>query len=147
MGYDIDDDHHGAGGRPLLTPRLTPEPARVVPPAAAQPLLYAIVSFEAFENSRRHGFWEGVDPNDVTVQLSKLALIMSEAGEAVEAVRDDWTKPSVKAVGHTVLAEELADIVIRCADFAGAMGIDLAQAIITKHQYNASRPHKHGRKA
>lgn len=40
---------------------------------------------------------------------------------------------------------ELADIIIRVADFAGWKGIDLEAAIAKKHAYNVTRPHKHGR--
>lgn len=40
---------------------------------------------------------------------------------------------------------ELADIVIRVGDLAGALGIDLDAAVQRKHAYNVGRPHKHGR--
>lgn len=40
---------------------------------------------------------------------------------------------------------ELADIIIRVADLAGAEGIDLDAAVQRKHAYNVGRPHKHGR--
>jgi len=41
---------------------------------------------------------------------------------------------------------ELADIVIRVMDFCGYAGIDLESAIIQKHEYNVTRPYKHGGK-
>jgi hypothetical protein len=41
---------------------------------------------------------------------------------------------------------EIADAVIRCFDLADAMGIDLAAAIKLKHEYNKSRPMRHGGK-
>jgi hypothetical protein len=41
---------------------------------------------------------------------------------------------------------ELADAVIRCFDLAEAMKIDLPALIELKHQYNKSRPFKHGNK-
>jgi NTP pyrophosphatase (non-canonical NTP hydrolase) len=41
---------------------------------------------------------------------------------------------------------ELADVVIRCMDTAEALGIDLQSAILQKHRYNATRPHRHGNK-
>lgn len=43
------------------------------------------------------------------------------------------------------LPSELADIVIRCADFAGEHNIDLQHAINEKMRYNATRTHKHGK--
>jgi len=44
------------------------------------------------------------------------------------------------------LPSELADIVIRVYDLAGALGIDLDAAIEVKHQYNVGRPYRHGGK-
>jgi hypothetical protein len=52
-------------------------------------------------------------------------------------------KPISKPEGFGV---ELADAVIRIADLAYLTGIDLETLIREKHQYNATRPFKHGRK-
>lgn len=41
---------------------------------------------------------------------------------------------------------EIADIVIRCLDFAGEHGIDLAEVIREKLEYNATRARMHGKK-
>lgn len=41
---------------------------------------------------------------------------------------------------------ELADIFIRLMDHAEELGIDLAEIIRIKLEYNATRPHKHGKK-
>lgn len=40
---------------------------------------------------------------------------------------------------------ELADIVLRIADWCDHNNIDLADAITQKHEYNKKRPPKHGR--
>ena len=40
---------------------------------------------------------------------------------------------------------ELADVVIRCMDMAEFYGIDLEEAIKEKHQFNKTRPYKHGK--
>jgi len=77
------------------------------------------------------------------------ALIHSEIAEATEQVREgasafyanpqDRKKPEGEAV-------ELADAVIRIADYFGKKGWDLERVIKKKMAYNASRPHRHGGK-
>lgn len=42
---------------------------------------------------------------------------------------------------------ELADAVIRVLDLAGALGVDLESAMLAKHDYNKSRPYRHGKHA
>lgn len=46
----------------------------------------------------------------------------------------------------TCIEEELADILIRALDMAGRLDINIEQALYAKHDYNATRPHRHGGK-
>ena len=46
----------------------------------------------------------------------------------------------------TCLEEEMADIIIRALDSCRKLGVDIESAIETKHEYNKSRPHRHGGK-
>ncbi len=86
--------------------------------------------------------------------LARLAMIGSEVGEAVDAVRaSDVNVPkfsimldSRELVG-TEHGSELADIVIRTMDLATYMGIDLATEIEAKHAFNLTRPQRHGKLA
>lgn len=41
---------------------------------------------------------------------------------------------------------ELADCIIRILDFCGKEKIDIEEAIKIKHEYNKTRPYKHGKK-
>ena len=44
------------------------------------------------------------------------------------------------------VAIELADCIIRILDYCGAQGIDVDEATRIKHEYNKSRPYRHGGK-
>lgn len=78
----------------------------------------------------------------------KLMLIVGEVAEAHEELRsnDDphhvYYRDDGKPEGFKF---ELADVFIRLADLAGALGIDLGAAVAEKHAFNQTRPSKHGR--
>jgi NTP pyrophosphatase (non-canonical NTP hydrolase) len=83
-------------------------------------------------------------PVEVTAQL---ALVVTEAAEAIECVRDgDYgARVSVEKPGKPEgLPSELADIVIRVGQLAHAMGIDLDEAVEIKMAHNAICVHRHG---
>lgn len=98
---------------------------------------------ECWQISEDHGFHNvGQSVGD------KLMLIVSEAAEALEDHRDGhecdevWFKDGHKPCG---IPTEVADIVIRCLDFAECYGFDLDGAIKQKMEFNRGRPHLHGR--
>ena len=99
--------------------------------------------------ARRSGFYDDEDPNNARDIASRLMLIVSEISEALEEVRANkpdyyYDFETKKAKG---LAVELADAIIRIADFAEWRGIDLGPVILKKQEYNETRPYKHGGKA
>lgn len=98
------------------------------------------VARECYNIARDHGFHDGQDPFDVTVGLSKLALMCEEIGEASHALRNP-SDPDED------LGTELADIVIRVMDMAWSRGIDLGGTITAKMEKNRSRPYMHGKLA
>lgn len=67
---------------------------------------------------------------------SKLALITTEVAECTEALRKG---------DYGNLHEEMADIVIRVLDLAGARNIDLEKIILDKVEKNESRSYLHGK--
>ena len=99
------------------------------------------------DNSKAHGWWDGTNHNIP----EKLALIHSEVSEALEAYRvslDLGDLASYPLDGNKPIgfASELADILIRVFDLAGYLGIDLTYAVQMKHNYNITRPYRHGNK-
>jgi len=87
--------------------------------------------------SKAAGWWDGVDVNDKNVYGAKIALIHSEASESLEGDRKHLMDDHLP---HRKMAEvELADIVIRVCDLAGAKGFDLGGAIAEKLEYNRTR--------
>jgi NTP pyrophosphatase (non-canonical NTP hydrolase) len=138
---------------------------------------------EAHENSKAHGFYDdeeiiarSLSPDSYMairrrLILARLAMIASEVGEAVDAVRasdvnsivftvtvpvTDWIPPSndpdftaihTRDLHGTALGSELADIVIRTMDLATYMRIDLTSEIQAKMAKNSLREHRHGKLA
>lgn len=77
-----------------------------------------------------------------------IALIHSELSEALEDYRNGHAPHHIyfekdKPCGIPI---ELADAVIRIAQYCGSTGIDLNNAVTVKIGYNRTRPHRHGGK-
>jgi len=102
---------------------------------------------EAHRVATSKGWHAGADWTDPQRQLAGLMLIATEIAEAAECVRVGHLSPMQGAGGKPEgLPSELADVVIRLGDFAGAMGIDLEAAVIEKQAFNRTRSHRHGGK-
>lgn len=88
---------------------------------------------EAHDTAIDKGWW--IYPR---TDLEIHALIHTEVAEATQAVRSG-------ASAHAHL-EELADVIIRIADFCGERNWDLSEAVDLKLAANKLRPFRHGGK-
>ena len=105
------------------------------------------------------GFHEDrpTDPTNLAQwQGNKLLLIVSEVVEAHDEIRNgraaDETYYATIPEQHPFapfkpegVPSEIADVVIRCFDFAGTEGFDLGNIILEKLRFNSGRPYRHGK--
>ncbi len=95
--------------------------------------------------AKEKGWWEAPERSFLEIA----ALIHSEISEAVEEWRGGeipqrhWSYVDGQPTGVII---ELADAVIRIMDYCERKGYDLETAIAQKHEYNKTRPYKHGGK-
>lgn len=128
------------------------------------------ITKDIHENAIAHGWWdEERSFGDI------IALCHSELSEALEEYRDGKSnvyydcrvdehdkdcicEPENPGCGYSSdkcgeksekpegIAVELADCIIRIFDYCGKMGIDIEKIIKLKHEYNKTRPYRHGNK-
>ena len=105
---------------------------------------------KAHQNAKEKGFWQDYRALECfrchgkqtykralnNAMGNRLMLIVSEVGEALEALRQD---------DQDGFKEELADVAIRLGDLCGGLGIDLEAEIIKKMEKNKDRPSLHGK--
>lgn len=96
---------------------------------------------QVYMNAVDKGWYSGPERSDGDF----VALIHAEVSEVLESFRDG-NPESQKVPPYTEMEEELADVVIRCMDYAQARGLDLGGAIVAKFKYNKTRPYRHGGK-
>lgn len=115
------------------------------------------------ENAVTHGWWE-----EERGLPEVLMLCVSELAEALEEYRsgrpmlyfpcnaggvcceEDGSAHYAPCLAQSKkpegVAVELADCIIRILDYCGHAGIDIEEAIRIKHEYDKTRPYRHGGK-
>ncbi len=107
------------------------------------------------QNAVEHGWWK-----EERCFGEIIALCHSELSEALEEYRKgnqpdelyysdkqgtlyQFSNGELKPEG---IPAELADCIIRILDYCGKENIDIGEAIRIKHEYNKTRPYRHGGK-
>jgi NTP pyrophosphatase (non-canonical NTP hydrolase) len=120
---------------------------------------------EIHQNAVEHGWWD-----EKRTFGDIISLCHSELSEALEEFRNGHKPQKIyfscsKKSGdcNTIRTQpymcegcenrkpegipiELVDCIIRILDYCGKEGIDIEEAIRIKHEYNKTRPYKHGGK-
>lgn len=117
----------------------------------------------SYSGERTGGAFDGLHTAALrNYYMVKVGLIMSEGAEALEELRsgrsanesyytdsdgNEAPRLSVNAKPNKPegVPSEIADIVIRCFDFADEAGFSLINAILEKIDYNDTRARMHGR--
>ena len=111
---------------------------------------------EIFLSNRKVGWWSEEDLNSLTrpyydegkqvikyskqgsqLIATKLCLVHSEVSEALEGMRKGSMDEHLK--DEEMFGVELADVLIRVLDLAGACHIDIGSLVAKKYAYNQQR--------
>jgi len=100
-----------------------------------------IICDACYSASSKAGWWKEYEAMPEEYRnfyvTTKLCLIHSEISEAMEGLRKGL--PDDHLPHRPMFDVELADAIIRIADLAGALGVDLGSVVEEKMEYNAKR--------
>jgi len=99
------------------------------------------IAIEIHKNAVAHGWWETERPFGEII-----ALCHSELSEALEAYRNGEDMVWINDGKPDGVAVEMADCIIRILDWFAHEEIDVDSVLEMKHNYNKTRPYKHGGK-
>lgn len=113
---------------------------------------------ELNENAVKKGFWDSenillksVDNPSLKARIiqlhdaEKIALEHSELSERLERLRKDPDAMDEHCPEFKNIEIEPADLIIRTLDWCARRNLRIGAAIFAKHNFNMTRPHKHGK--
>ena len=121
-------------------------------------MTYGLMVNDLVDKAGKHAKDKGFHDKELSIGEA-LMLVVSELSEALEAARNgrwagklltsdvvcNYSMEKYEALVRGTVEEEIADAVIRLADFCFRCGIDLEWHIKEKMEYNKRRPHLHGK--
>jgi hypothetical protein len=93
------------------------------------------------QNAVNHGWWE-----EERAFCETIALCHSELSEALEEFRNNTPKYYIADGKPEGIYVELIDCIIRILDYLGHEKANVDELMKIKHDYNVTRPYKHGNK-
>ena len=99
------------------------------------------IAKEIHQNAVNHGWW------DKERSLPEIiALCHSELSEALEEYRDGRGCMVRRLQQARGIAVEMVDCIIRILDYLQYRNVDIEAVLRNKHEYNVTRPYRHGSK-
>lgn len=113
------------------------------------------ISFEDTDETERHVEREGISiiysgrtlkPIRTTRGLVFIeSRYLSPVADVLD-VLELYERRTAEGAPYIVAKAELADVIIRVLDYCAYAGIDIENVLEVKHEYNKSRPYRHGGK-
>lgn len=103
-----------------------------------------ILKEDIHDNAIEHGWYD--EPRTF---VEMIAICHSELSAALEDYMNNYRLKKIWEDGKGEpcgTPMELADVIIRVLEICGYYDIDIGDAVIQKHEYNKSRPYRHGNK-
>lgn len=101
---------------------------------------FDMLALRQFAINQQHGFYDKPVEDG-----TRIALMHSELSEALDGIRHG-EPPDDHIPQFTSTEAEFADVILRIMDMSAHRNLRVAEAVVAKLKYNATRPRMHGGK-